>query len=172
MPKRLTMKTQKAFLLVLLSLSITLGAVNAQTNQSIQTVLTSMNTEQLRIAKENKFTKEEVIALEKAMTATGNKLIAVIKESPGETHQYLIDKIESEFKSLNNEYAKILTDARLTVWKDLNNTTKNTLVKKLQADYIGASKVAQTGILTDLKNGIQSSLIKGFGGEEWGRGGR
>jgi len=82
-----------------------------------------MNTEQLRIAKENKFTKEEVIALEKVMAATGNKLIAVIKESPGETHQYLIDKIESEFKSLNNEYAKILSGVKLSAWRDLSNAT-------------------------------------------------
>jgi hypothetical protein len=162
------MKTQKASLLVLLVLSISLFTGQAQTKQSLQTVFTGMNTEQLKLAKENKFTKPDVLALEKVMAATGNQLLEFIKESAGVAPQSLIDKIESEFKSLNAEYAKILSGASLTAWKELSNSTKNTLVKRLQSDYFGASKLARTDILTDLKNGILSSLIKGFGGEDWG----
>ncbi|OFY51122.1 MAG: hypothetical protein A2X22_06935 [Bacteroidetes bacterium GWF2_49_14] len=161
------MKTPKVFLPVLIALSITLGEVYAQTPKSLQTVFTNLNAEQLKLARDNKFTKAEVVSLEKVMAASGNKLIGVIKNSADETPQFLIDQIESEFKNLNAENAKIIAGARLAAWTNLTNTSKTKLVRKLQSDYLGASKLVRTEILTDLRAGIQVSLIKGFGGDEW-----
>jgi len=164
----MTMKLSKILLLVLIFMASSLVTLNAQSRQSVQVLLKEMNKEQSKVAKKYKFTKAEITALDRVSRSAGNRLIKIVKDSPGETHQYLINKVNSEFRKLNTEYAKVLSGSKLTDLRNLTNKSKGLIVNNLQLQYIGKTKGIRAGIRTGMRTGIRASLIKGFGGQDLG----
>ena len=162
------MKTQKIFLLVLIFMASSIVTSNAQSKQSIQTLMKGMNKEQVRVAKKHKFTKKEITALDQVTKSAGNRLIRIVKASPGETNQYMVDKINSEFRKLNTAYGRVLTGSKLTDLRRLTNNSKTLIIRNLQTQYIGGAKGIRAGIRSSMRAGIRSSFIKGFGGDDPG----
>jgi len=162
------MKDSKLLSFLLIFAMSSLMTSVGQRSQSIQSIFTKMNKDQIKVAKENRITKAEAVALDKAMTIAGNRLLKVIKASPGKSNQYLVDKINQEFAKLDAAYGKILSGAKLSAWKKLSKQNKSAIVKHLNNKYLGAMKGARTKIRSGLRLGVRATLINGFGGGDVG----
>lgn len=148
-----------------------LGVVGleAQTEKrTFSSYFSTMHKEQLKVAKANKFTKEEVAAIDKAMATAGRNINRALKAAPGETHQYLVDKIKGEFRTLDRQLGRALAGEKLTAFRKVTNQHKNKILNNLQMQYLNSQGVKRTNIRAGLRAGIRASLIRGFGGDDPG----
>lgn len=159
----------KKFTLILLSLWIlSIGAIGQIAQKNVETLFKDMYQKELKVLKEQKFTKAEVASIDQAMKNTGNKILTAVKASPGEPHQYLIDQVKKEFKALNVQLGKSLSGDKLTSVKNILTQTQNKLVTQLQNNYVGGQKGIRAGIRSNIRVGIRTTLLKGFGGQDLG----
>lgn len=159
--------TTTFFMLLLLLLNVPL--VQAQTEKrTFESLFTTMHKEQLKVAKANKFTKAEVAAIDKAMATAGKNITRAISSAPGETHQYLVDQIKRQFRTLDTQLGSALTGDKLTAFRKVTNQHKNKIMNSLQMQYLNSEGIKRTNIRAGLRAGIRASLIRGFGGDDPG----
>lgn len=159
---------KKNYLLLILATSFLISASGYSQNTNFESLFKTMHKEQLKVAKAQKFTKSEVAAIDKAMLTAGNNINKAIKLASGQPHQYLIDKINHEFKTLNSALGKAITGDKLSKFKQITTSQKNTIIRKLQSNYIGSEGANRDRIRAGIRAGIRASLIKGFGGDDPG----
>lgn len=163
------MNSRKAIFVLTGFFLISWCGLQAQTEKKkFSSLFENMHKEQLKVAKAQKFTKAEVIAVDRAMLATGKNITKILEKAPGETHQYLIDEINKEFRLLNSALGRALSGDKLTAFKEVTDDQKSAIIKQLNTNFVGSSEAIRTNIRAGLRAGIRASLIRGFGGEEGG----
>ena len=162
------MKSQKAILLVLSIFLISISGFAQSEKTKFTSVFKNMHKEQLKVAKAQKFTKTEVAAIDKAMLTAGKNINRALKAAPGETHQYMIDKVNKEFRTFNSSLGRALAGSKLSAFRRVTNAQKTKIIKELQLQYLGSTGAARNNMRAGMRAGIRVSLMKGFGGDDPG----
>jgi len=162
------MTSQKTTLLVLALFLLSISGFAQAEKTKFTSLFKTMHAEQLKVAKAKKFTKTEVAAIDKAMLTAGKNINRALKAAPGQTHQYLVDKVNKEFRTLNSSLGRALSGDKLSAFRRVTNTQKAKVVRQLQTQYLGSSGASRNNMRAGMRMGIRKYVINGFGGDDPG----